>query len=323
MDPQARLGWIKLYEEIGDAGVVGRRRGISRPTLRKWWRRYQAQGTAGLEGRSRRPRSSPRRKVLEREEGLILQLRRERKLGLERLRIGLIRSHGLKLSLDTLHKVLVRHGLNRPPHRPKVEREDTRRYSRPVPGDRIQLDTCKIAPGLYQYTAIDDCSRWQVLGVYPNRDAASTLDFLDRVRAGMPFPVQRVQTDRGGEFFAHEVQKRLQDWRIEFRPDRPRAPHLNGKVERVQRTALEEFWPTVGLEAPELPSRLEDWRRFYNQHRPHTSLGGRTPAERIKDLAEVIPSAEAIHAAYDPAKEIIRPQNTRWRWLPSTSARVT
>ena len=161
-----------------------------------------------------------------------------------------------------------------------------------------------------------------MLGVYPNRDAASTLDFLDRVRAGMPFPVQRVQTDRGGEFFAHEVQKRLQGWRIKFRPNRPRAPHLNGKVERVQRTALEEFWSTAALKAPELSSRLEDWRCFYNQHRPHTSLGGRTPAERVKDLAEVIPSAEAVRAAYDPAKEIIRPQNTRWRWLPSTSARV-
>jgi transposase-like protein len=125
MDAPTRLGWIKLYEEIGDAGVVCRRCGISRPTLRKWWRRYQAQGAAGLEERSRRPRSSPGRKVLEREEGLILQPRRERKLGLKRLRIELIRSHGLRLSLDTLHKVLVRHGLNRLPHRPKLKRKGT------------------------------------------------------------------------------------------------------------------------------------------------------------------------------------------------------
>jgi len=108
MDPQARLGWIKLHEEIGDAGVVCRRCGISRPTLRKWWRRYRAEGPAGLEGRSRRPHRSPGRKVLEREEGLILQLRRERELGLGRLRVELIRSHGLELSLDTLQKVLVR-----------------------------------------------------------------------------------------------------------------------------------------------------------------------------------------------------------------------
>ena len=110
MGAPTRLGWIKLYEEIGDAGVVCRRCGISRPTLRKWWRRYQAQGAAGLEERSRRPHSSPGRKVLEREEGLVLQLRRERELGIEMLRNELARRHGLELALDTIHKVLVRHG---------------------------------------------------------------------------------------------------------------------------------------------------------------------------------------------------------------------
>ena len=76
MDARTRLGWVELYQEIGNAGVVCRRCGISRPTLRKWWRRYQALGMAGLEEQSRRPHSSPGRKVLEREEGLILQLRR-------------------------------------------------------------------------------------------------------------------------------------------------------------------------------------------------------------------------------------------------------
>src|SRR3954468_4143675 len=104
MDAPTRLGWIKLYEEIGNAGVVCRRCGISRPTLRKWWRRYQAQGTAGLEEQSRRPHHSPRRKVLEREKGLSLQVRRDRKPGIKRLRIELIRNHGLRFALDTLHK---------------------------------------------------------------------------------------------------------------------------------------------------------------------------------------------------------------------------
>src|SRR6478609_4696826 len=55
MDAQTRLGWVELYQEIGNAGVVCRRCGISRPTLRKWWRRYQALGMAGLEEQSCRP----------------------------------------------------------------------------------------------------------------------------------------------------------------------------------------------------------------------------------------------------------------------------
>jgi hypothetical protein len=61
----------------------------------------------------------------------------------------------------------------------------------------------------------------------------------------MPFAIQRLQTDGGTEFFAEDVQRRLMAEAIGFRPVPPRSPHLNGKVERVQRTVLEEFWPTV------------------------------------------------------------------------------
>ncbi|MFY0677557.1 MAG: helix-turn-helix domain-containing protein [Neptuniibacter sp.] len=43
-ESQQRLLWVRLYEEPGDTGFVCRRCGTSRPTLRKWWRRYQAYG---------------------------------------------------------------------------------------------------------------------------------------------------------------------------------------------------------------------------------------------------------------------------------------
>src|SRR4051794_41045910 len=131
------------------------------------------------------------------------------------------------------------------------------------------MDTCETAPGPYQHTAIDDRSYRQGLAAPPDRSAASTLDFLDRVRAGMRFPVRRVQTDRGGEPFAHEVQGEFRERRIEFRPNRPRAPHLNGEVERVRRTALGGFRSTVDPTAPDLATRLEEWRTFNDHHRPH------------------------------------------------------
>lgn len=92
------------------------------------------------------------------------------------------------------------------------------------------MDVCKIAAGLYQYTAIDDCTRWKVLALYKRRTAKNTLDFLDQVVERMPFPIQRFQTDRGKEFFAYAVQERLMDWGIKFRPIKPASPHLNGKV---------------------------------------------------------------------------------------------
>lgn len=318
MDARTRLGWIQLYEAIGNAGIVCRRCGISRPTLRKWWQRYRSDGVSDLETRSSRPHRSPGRKVFQQDEALILELRRGRRLGIKRLRNELIREHALKLALDTIHKVLVRHGERYLKRRP-LRRKHTRRYSRPVPGDRVQVDVCKIAPKLYQYTAIDDCSRFQVVGLYPRRTAANTIHFLERVLEEMPFAIQRIQTDRGQEFFAYKVQDQLRDWHIKFRPIRPRSPHLNGKVERAQRTALEEFWPTVDLEDASLPDQLDEWQTFYNWQRPHGALGGRTPVERVCELIAKIPQGEDVWDAYDPAKERIRTQDHHW---DSTFARM-
>ena len=114
------------------------------------------------------------------------------------------------------------------------------------------MDTCKIAPGLYQYTAIDDCTRIRVLALYKRRSAANSLLFLEKVIEEFPFPIQRIQTDRGREFFAYAFQEKLMEYGIKFRPLKPASPHLNGKVERSQRTDLEEFYPTVDLRAEDL-----------------------------------------------------------------------
>ena len=64
---KARLEWVNLYKKTKNAGLVCRRCGISRPTLRKWWRRYQKDGFEGLKEVSRRPHSSPDRKVFDKE----------------------------------------------------------------------------------------------------------------------------------------------------------------------------------------------------------------------------------------------------------------
>ncbi|EDQ6556994.1 helix-turn-helix domain-containing protein, partial [Salmonella enterica subsp. enterica] len=69
---QRRLQWVKLNETFGDAGFVYRCCGISRPTLRKWWRRYLVQGITGLESHSRRSKHSPSTKTGSGEVTLIL-----------------------------------------------------------------------------------------------------------------------------------------------------------------------------------------------------------------------------------------------------------
>ena len=93
-----RLLWVQLYQQTDDAGLVCRRCGISRPTLRKWIRRFHETGEAGLLNRSRRPVRSPNRRVFERERLLILKLRADRKLGARRIQSELRRHHDLRLS---------------------------------------------------------------------------------------------------------------------------------------------------------------------------------------------------------------------------------
>ena len=44
------------------------------------------------------------------------------------------------------------------------------------------------------------------------------MGFLDQVLEEMPFAIQRIQTDRGTEFFDEEVQRRLMAEAIRFRP---------------------------------------------------------------------------------------------------------
>lgn len=83
------------------------------------------------------------------------------------------------------------------------------------------------------------------------------------------------------------------------RPIKPRSPHLNGKVERSQRTDLEEFYSTVDLKAPNLHEKLADWQDYYNEFRPHGSLNGKTPF------------TDEVIAKYDDSKEPLRLQNYR------------
>ena len=306
---QQRLQWIKLYEETRDAGLVCRRCGISRPTLRKWWQRYQKDGVDGLVSQSRRPKSSPSTNVGETEEQLILSLRCSRNLGARRIQSELGRLHGLSLGIATIHKILTRNEV-----KPVVtyrRKPDYIRYVRPVPGDRIQMDTCKIGPNLYQYTSIDDCTRYRVLRLYSRRTAANTLDFIDCVIDEMPFPIQRIQTDRGREFFAFKVQEKLKIHGIKFRPNKPASPHLNGKVERSQKTDKAEFYATVDLASDDLDNLLAEWQHYYNWERPHSAHHGKTPMERYFEMAEQTPYSEEVQELYEPAKEPLQEQNYR------------
>lgn len=252
---------------------------------------------------SRRPHHSPYRKVTDKDRTAILALRKQGN-GARRIQSELRLHVERELSLATIHKVLTA-AKAKPlvkPRRPTVPK----RYSRPIPGDRVQMDTMKIGAGVYQYTAVDDCSRFRILGVYSRRTARNALLFIDRLIEEVPFPIQRIQTDRDGEFFAESVQQRLRKEFIKFRPIPPRSPHLNGKVERSQLTDLVEFWARQSPNDPEIATRIEEWQFDYNWRRSHGGLGGKTPADRVAAAGDQVPPREDVAQAYDASRERFR-----------------
>jgi transposase InsO family protein len=230
---------------------------------------------------------------------------RTRGLGSRRIQNELKRIHGFDVSRATIDKALRAMEAKPLLRRPRGRKHCTR-YAKLIPGERVQMDTCKIAPGVYQYTAIDDCTRIRVLAIYSRRSAANSLLFLERAIEEFPFPIQRIQTDRGREFFAYSFQERLMEYGIKFRPIRPASPHLNGKVERSQRTDLDEFYRTADLKSPDLPQRLEEWQDHYNQYRIHGSLNGRTPWEAWLERLSLTPFRDEVESSYELSAERIR-----------------
>jgi transposase InsO family protein len=277
--------------------------------LRKWVNRYREHGVAGLTSKSRRPHRAVAAKISEQAKEWIAGLR-ARRLGSRRIQSELQRSYGFEVSRPTIEKVLKALSPRSPLTR-VLPRKGKKRYAKEIPGERVQLDTCQIGPRLYQYTAVDDCTRIRVLALFERRTAANSLRFLELMIEEFPFPIQRIQTDRGREFFAYCFQEKLMEYGIKFRPVKPASPHLNGKVERSQRTDLEEFYPTVDLAAPDLSARLRDWQDHYNQHRVHGSLGGRTPWEVWYERAHKTPLFEEVEAKYDQSVERLRQADYR------------
>jgi hypothetical protein len=141
--------------------------------------------------------------------------------------------------------------------------------------------------------------------------AANSIALLEQVTEEMPLPIQRIQTDRGQEFFAVKFQKLLMEWGIKFRPIKPGSPNLNGKVERSQRTDPHEFYSTVDINSPDLEQQLQEWQHHYNWHRPHNSLKGKTPIDAVRELFDKTPLGEEVDGLYDASKERIQEQNYR------------
>jgi transposase InsO family protein len=266
--------------------------GLSRKWFYKWEGRYEAHGEAGLGDRSRAPKSSPKatpRAVVSK----VLYLRQTYHFGPGRISAYLRRYHAVSVAASTVHCILVRNGLNRLPgsqkHRAHAKR--WKRYEKQQPGHRVQMDVkfLERIPGsrkrLYQFTAIDDCTRVRVLKVYDACNQATAIRFIDEVLRRLPFRVLVLQTDNGSEFQSR-FHWHVEELGIRHVYIRPRTPRLNGKVERSHRVDNEEFYQLLDKRGISddirlYNAKLREWEDYYNFHRPHGALAGQTPYERL------------------------------------------
>ncbi len=98
-----------------------------------------------------------------------------------------------------------------------------------------------------------------------------------------------IQAGHGPEF-GSSFHYHLLDKGVGHRYVKPRTPRLNGKVERSHRIDAEEFYrPLDGAvvdDATIFNNKLQEWEDYYNFHRPHGSLGGQTPYERLRQTTQ-------------------------------------
>ena len=253
---------------------------------------------------------SPRRTPARRERRII-GLRVNRRWGPARI------AYLLGMHPSTVHRVLSRYGLAELAWLDRA----TGRVHPPLrtraPGDLVHVDIKKLGripdggghrcsagppasgnktgtaanrrPGYaYLHNAVDDHSRLAYTEILTDEKKETAAGFWERANAyfeSCGITVKRVLTDNGSCYRSHAFADALGP-DIKHKRTRPYRPQTNGKVERYNRTLLEEW-----AYARALPLRGRTRRRLpglaphYNHHRGHTALKGQPPASRVPNLS--------------------------------------
>jgi transposase InsO family protein len=207
---------------------------------------------------------------------------------------------------STVHRVLVRQGLNRlrtidPPTGRVIRRIETSR-----PGELVHIDVKKLgripdgggwwahgrgnvpyrAVGYdYIHSAVDAYSRVAYSEILNAEDTVCCTGFLERAKDWFALhgvTIERVLTDNGSAFRSFAWRDLCVELGIVHTRTRPRRPQTNGKVERFNRT-LNNEWARVRIyrRNSDRDRALDRWLHRYNHHRCHTALGGNTPMSRV------------------------------------------
>ncbi|OAH64038.1 transposase [Dietzia cinnamea] len=313
--PLTPTGRLRLARCVVEEGWLPRRAaerfGVSVTTARKWARRYRQLGKAGMIDRSSRPQHSPTR-TPRRRERRVLGLRVSRRWGPARI------AYHLGMQPSTVHKILSRYGCVRlaftdPATGTPVRagKRQVRRFEHAAPGDLVHVDIKKLgripdggghkvlgrAKGRrnrragtgywYIHNAVDDHSRLAYTELLEDERKETAAGFWHRAHAYFAdagITVRRVLTDNGSCYRSHAFADALGP-EIRHKRTRPYRPQTNGKVERYNRTMLEEWaYAAAYVSGSDRAARLPAFLHHYNFHRGHTALRGASPADRVHNL---------------------------------------
>lgn len=173
-------------------------------------------------------------------------------------------------------------------------RSDPRRRGHRVLGkaagrrNKTGTDTDRRPGYAYLHNAVDDHSRLAYTEILTDEKKQTAAGFWERANAyfiSCGIEVKRVLTDNGSCYRSKKFAEALGK-AIKHKRTRPYRPQTNGKVERYNRTMLEEwaYAQPYTSETDRIDS-FNEWLHHYNHHRGHTSLKGQPPASRVPNLA--------------------------------------
>lgn len=271
---------------------------VSRQYVYRWKRRYD--GTLqSLSNRSHRPHSHPNQHTPE-ELKLIADMRRRNPAaGLVVFWVKL-RQRGYSRSVTGLYRILRKKGEMpvKPPNPKYIPKPYETMY---YPGQRIQIDvkfvpaSCLVGDAkgehFYQYTAIDEYSRFRYLEAFPEHSTYSSKIFLEHVLKAFRFKVECVQTDNGSEFtrrLSNEkptlFEEALAAHGIQHKLIRVFTPRHNGKVERSHRKDNEYFYATHKFYSfNDFKAQLKTYIHKYNAF-PMRPLKWQSPKQVLHDF---------------------------------------
>ena len=293
---QFRQSLLKYAEKYG-VTKAAIKYNVNRQYIYRWKRRYNGD-IQSLANKSHRPHHHPNQHTEAELQKIKNFRRRNPNTGLVVLWVKLRRS-GYTRSITGLYRVLRRQGqmavkLPNPKYIPKPY--EKMRF----PGERVQIDVkfvpeaCIVGDAagekFYQYTAIDEFSRWRYLEAFQEHSTYSSAQFLEHLIKAAPFKILCVQTDNGTEFTKRLLpgdngpslfETRLEQAGIRHKLIRPYTPRHNGKVERSHRKDNEYFYASHKFYSFEdfknqLAVRCRNYNRF-----PIRPLGWLSPIEYL------------------------------------------